>query len=300
MEGKENLIRRKKMKIFFSDLFPRCENFFRWLLPQRFDLEITSENPDIVIFSDFGNSHRRFDRAKKVYYTGENIRPDFSQCDYALTFDYLDDPRHYRLPLFVIENHSRWQEYGCIASFDAITNPRPPPDRIAETKTKFCNFIVSNPNCPIRDEFFKKLSLYKKVDSAGSHLNNLGYTLPKEPEKFFSAKLEFQKPYKFSIAFENSSHPGYLTEKILDPMYVHSIPLYWGDPLAHLDFNPKSFVNSAAFKDIDSMVNWIIQIDLNQELYFKYLEQPYLHRNEMSGVWNLEKLLIFFDTAIEI
>lgn len=289
---------RPKLKINFCDLFPRCESFFRWLLPQGFEIEVDTANPDIILFSDFGDGYTKYPQAKKIYYTGENIRPNFDICDFALTFDYLEDPRHYRLPLYVLENHSRWEEYHCIPSWDAIVQPKPPLKEILETKTKFCNFIVSNPNCAIRDEFFHKLSRYKRVDSAGSHLNNLGMTLPKDPEKFFSSKFEFQKQYKFTIAFENSSYPGYLTEKILDPMYVQSIPLYWGDPYVHQDFNPKSFVNAASFKDLDAMVEWIIKVDLHEELYFKYLEQPYLHENKMTGPWDLQKLLQFFETVL--
>ena len=36
------------------------------------------------------------------------------------------------------------------------------------------------------------------------------------------------KKYKFNICFENSSTPGYVTEKIIQSMYVNSIPIYWG------------------------------------------------------------------------
>src|SRR5207249_8371440 len=43
-------------------------------------------------------------------------------------------------------------------------------------------------------------------------------------------KRAFISQYKFTIAFENSSYPGYHTEKILDPMMVDSLPIYWGNP----------------------------------------------------------------------
>ena len=33
-----------------------------------------------------------------------------------------------------------------------------------------------------------------------------------------------------TIAFENSSFPGYTTEKIFEPMLEGSIPIYWGNP----------------------------------------------------------------------
>jgi glyoxylate carboligase len=54
-------------------------------------------------------------------------------------------------------------------------------------------------------------------------MNNIGYIVDN--------KRQFQSEYKFSIAFENNAHrpqyPGYTTEKIMEPMTVNSIPIYW-------------------------------------------------------------------------
>ena len=44
-----------------------------------------------------------------------------------------------------------------------------------------------------------------------------------------SNKMDFIKDYKFVISFENSSNPGYTTEKLIEPMLVNSIPIYWGN-----------------------------------------------------------------------
>jgi hypothetical protein len=287
------------IRIWFADFFPRCEAFFKWHLSQAYELVLDNENPDYLFFSDFGDENFKYTKAKRIYYTGENLRPDFSRCDYALTFDYLNLPNHYRLPLYVIENFSRWQEYDCTKSWAALTDPKPPSSEILKSKTKFCNFIVSNPICEIRNHFFELLNQYKRVDSAGSHLNNMGFTLPKEPHLFFKSKLEFQRPYKFSIAFENSAYPGYLTEKILDPMLALSLPIYWGDPLAHQDFNPRSFVNAAAFRTVEEMVQWVIKIDQHDELYMKYAEQPYFHENKLNAAMDLERLGQFFRTVFD-
>ena len=34
--------------------------------------------------------------------------------------------------------------------------------------------------------------------------------------------------YNFTIAFENSDYPGYITEKIIHAFIAGTIPLYWG------------------------------------------------------------------------
>ena len=70
-------------------------------------------------------------------------------------------------------------------------------------------------------------------------------------------KLAFISEYKFVIAFENSSYPGYTTEKILDPFLVCSIPVYWGNPLIENDFNKMAFLN---YFDFDS------ESDLHQKM----------------------------------
>ncbi|WP_416171499.1 glycosyltransferase family 10 domain-containing protein [Algoriphagus boritolerans] len=76
---------------------------------------------------------------------------------------------------------------------------------------KFCCFLASNERAKERIEFFKKLSQYKQVDSGGIVHNNLGFRV--------SDKMKFIKDYKFIVAFENSSYPGYITEKIWHPFF---------------------------------------------------------------------------------
>jgi len=56
-------------------------------------------------------------------------------------------------------------------------------------------------------------------------------------------KINFIKNYKFTIAFENSTSPGYTTEKLWQPMLSGSVPVYWGNPEVDRMFNTRSFVN---------------------------------------------------------
>ena len=44
-------------------------------------------------------------------------------------------------------------------------------------------------------------------------------------------KSETMKNYKYALCFENSYHPGYITEKIFDAFSAGTIPLYWGSEL---------------------------------------------------------------------
>lgn len=75
---------------------------------------------------------------------------------------------------------------------------------------------------------------------------------------------------------------GYTTEKICDAMAVRSIPIYWGNPDIHRDFNPKSFVNLHDFSSIDDAIEYIVALDRDDELYRKVLAEPYFHDNKAS------------------
>jgi len=124
---------------------------------------------------------------------------DFNQCDFAFTFDeHSQDGKNYRLPLYVHYPHAYgWGDLSCITNRNSNSSEA---DRIRLQKTKFCNMVVSNSKRDRKcEEFFYKLSQYKKVDSGGRYLNNIGGPVPD--------KLDFIKDYKFTMSFENSSYP---------------------------------------------------------------------------------------------
>ncbi len=266
------------LKINFSDFwgssFDPNDNHFTELLSRKFDVRI-SENPDFLIYSVYNYNFRKY-KCIRILFTGENVRPNFNECDFAFSFDYDEyKGRNYRLPLYAL--------YGDVKKLLEPKNV----DEIIKSKTKFCNFLVSNPKGKERIEFFHKLNEYKKVDSGGKVLNNIGYKV--------DDRFEFIKDYKFTIAFENSSYPGYTTEKIFQPMKVHSIPIYWGNPKVETDFNTKSFINIHDFDNFDQAIEHIIKVDKDENLYRKYLEQSYFTDNKVNKYINEDNFLERFD-----
>lgn len=242
-------------KIDFRNFWPgfnyKEHSAFNWIF-EKFNFELDPNNPDIVIYSYFGSGPSGNEPFKKIFFTGERIDPDFTKYDFAFTFEYSHDPRNFRFPLFL------WHH----RNYRSLEN-RDKKDW-ASTKSKFCNFIYGNGNLGmvgVRDriEFFKKLSEYKKVDSGGSVLNNIGYNIEN--------KNQWISDYKFTIAFENQSHPGYTTEKILDPFLSGSLPIYSGNPRIEEDFNKGSFLNVMDFKNYEEAIEKIIEIDENDSLY---------------------------------
>lgn len=222
------------IKIKFSDFWSGSalvQSRLIRILSQKFTIEI-SEDPDFLIYSCFGKTFYKYD-CIRIFFTGENIRPNFNECDYAFSFDYPISDKNYRLPIYRLN----------VESFEKL---RQQPRGISEIKykeRKFCNFVYSNGKAKERKAFFHQLQQYKQVDSGGKVLNNIGYRI--------DDKIDFLSQYKFTIAFENASYPGYTTEKLLHPLQANSIPIYWGNPLASKDFNSKAFINCNDFKNFD-------------------------------------------------
>jgi hypothetical protein len=222
----------------------------------------------------------KYPKAIKIYFTGENDVPDFNFCDYAIGFHHISfEDRYLRFPLYLL-----YDEYKELAK-DKIVD-----DNLA--KRKFCNFVYSNANHsdPLREEFFHALSKYKKIDSGGRLLNNIG--APVED------KLQFIKDYKFTIAFENSSVSGYTTEKIMQPMTVRSMPIYWGNENVSKDFNEKSFINISSFDSIDKAIEEIIRLDNDDEAYLTKLSEPWQTDAQRAANHEAE-LLAFLSNIFE-
>lgn len=202
-----------------------------------------------------------------IFVATECITPDFNIFDYAISFndDIIIGDRYIRIPPFRIFKTSP-------SELDKL--PENPKQCLSE-KTKFCNFIYSNPTAhPMRDELFHKISEYKRVDSLGPHLNNCENPSPRASEGWQLASIELKRPYKFSIAAENATSSGYASEKIMTSFQAHSIPIYWGNPNITRDFNPKSFINCHDYPDLDAVCARIQEIDNNDALWLEIMNQP--------------------------
>jgi hypothetical protein len=191
--------------------------------------------------------------------TGENVRPDFNISDYALGFDRMTfGDRYCRLPLYRL--------YKPV--YERICRPRLPAADVARHKRGFCAFVASNmEGDPARRRMVELLDAYKRVDCGGRWRNNVGGPVPD--------KYAFQARYKFALAFENASTPGYVTEKIVDAMACDAIPIYWGDPEIATEFNPAAFVNGMAFPSLEDAVARVREIDNDDALYRRMLSEPW-------------------------
>ena len=264
----------KQIKIKFVDFWkgfdPIKDHFLLYkLLCERYDVVIC-DDADYVFYSYSGDYHWGVpDKCVKIFFTGENLAPDFGACDYAIGFEHLTyEDRYIRFPL--------WLFYGDDLLHKMTTKHILPEDwDISKEKPEFCSFVVSNPRGKERNEAFALLSNYKKVDSGGGYMNNI-------PEGRIHDKFSFDCKHKFSLCYENSRHNGYTTEKIVQALAARTIPIYWGDPRIEETFNPNAFINVSSYNSFNEVVEVVKELDSDNEAYLKYLRTPALQANALT------------------
>jgi len=266
--------------------------------PPLFDADTYPPDPSIITRGGvgFGNpisaATRATNDSDRKYYYG--------RCDFALTHEIMDDPRHYRFPYWIYNiDWFNQGSYGVIPRGDP--NFLVPPDSIHDNeylntpKTKFCAQVISNPR-ENRLQTHKKLSQYKTVDGYGNCFGEgasmtafHGVNSPWEKQK-----LEILKDYRFSICFEHKVRDGYHSEKLFHAKVAGTIPIYWGAPTVSQDFNPDCFINLNDFESIDAMVERIKEIDQNETLYKQYAQAPLFVDGVVPDKFKPEAVLKFF------
>ncbi len=180
-----------------------------------------------------------------------------------------------------------------VDAYTVLKSPRPPADKIIQQKSDFCAYVMSNTknSSDERAKIFDLLNAYKTVSSGGKWRNNVGGPV--------ANKLEFQTKHKFAIAFENNSHPGYLTEKFAEAAQAGAIPIYWGDPEIGSYFNSKAFINCHDYPTLDAAVSRIIEIDQDEVLYRQMLAEPWFPDNTEPEILSNNSIKSFLNNIFD-
>lgn len=63
--------------------------------------------------------------------------------------------------------------------------------------------------------------------------------------------------YKFCLCFENTSFPGYITEKIFDCFFTGCIPIYWGAPDIAEHIPADTYIDFRTFRDLAALHRFV-------------------------------------------
>jgi hypothetical protein len=108
-----------------------------------------------------------------------------------------------------------------------------------------------------RIDLLQVLGLRNQVEVFGRGWNDTGNMPPIQAAKVDSIRSVFRGPcndkhellsrYKFTIAYENTAYPGYVTEKVIDAIVSASIPVYMGAPDIAAQLPAEAFIDARAF-----------------------------------------------------
>ncbi|XP_053498464.1 4-galactosyl-N-acetylglucosaminide 3-alpha-L-fucosyltransferase 9-like [Ictalurus furcatus] len=152
-----------------------------------------------------------------------------------------------------------WVPYGRIREASEQDKPFEIPP-----KDKLVCWIVSNWNPNFRRvKYFNELSKHINIWAYGRHFN-----------RYFSDDdyVATMSSCKFYLAFENSDHKDYFTEKLFNPMKFGTVPVVLGPPRENYEeFIPaESFIHVDDFKSPQELAEHLTLLDQNQEAYEQY------------------------------
>ena len=285
--------RKKKLKIKFID-YDEPQKINKNLIPsillKKYNV-VEDNNPDIVICSMWGNDHIDVE-VPKIYCSGEAFVDNRICYDLSISLHICNEPNQFQINLISIN------EYDCEHVYDFLNNDLSKFKKYIDSpKIKFCAFMYQNKYPRERVWFARKLMKYKFVDCLGRILNNtkLDDSKTRYVPDWRSKQLDIYKDYKFVIAFENKSCDGNLTEKILSPLLVGSIPIYCGVPDIKDYINPECFINVNDFDSFEDCIEYVKKVDNDDELYQKYINaRPILASSKLHNMIGdkLEKWLL--------
>ncbi|XP_001369501.3 3-galactosyl-N-acetylglucosaminide 4-alpha-L-fucosyltransferase FUT3 [Monodelphis domestica] len=133
-------------------------------------------------------------------------------------------------------------------------------------KTKLVAWVVSNwKKDSIRMKYFGKLKPYLSVDIYGKqHI-----PLPSKRQQIILSK------YKFYLAFENSLHQDYITEKLWkNALKAWAIPVVYGPPRHNYErFLPSdAFIHVDDFKKPQELATYIMKLNTDEKGYLAYFQ----------------------------
>ena len=265
----------KQIKIYFMGFWSDFDynNFIVYqILKKNYNVVVESDpaKADYIICSVFDKPFQYCSYPQvRIFYSGENYAPDFNLVDYAIS----------PYPISYFDRSFCYSHFGDPARFTALeTKNRNYPTSILSEKPFFANFIFGHESeHHIRGDFFRSLSKYRRVDSAGPYMNNMpnGKCVDYKVDK-----TDFQKKYKFTICIESTAHRGFITEKIVDAFFSDTIPIYYGSDTIGDIFNPGAFIDLRMFGSYEDAVELIAELDSNDDLYLEMLRQPIFRNSQ--------------------
>jgi hypothetical protein len=240
-----------------------CSNFTFSTIKEKAFLRIrgarsSDKLAEYVIRNDFGFRPTYSSNAKKrIWVTGENLRPPIDTFDLTLSSDATDQIcKNVYFPYWM-----QRIDWGLVQVRHEIA-PTPEslviPRKSKITSKDICLF--SSNKEPIRQKIISTLEPHYKISKYGSAYSNR-----------VESKLSESQKFDLQICNENDLYPGYVTEKIQESWVSGNLAIWAGIlPNKHM-FNEDAFINVTNLTS-DEILLKIHQLSL-EEIKYK-IDQP--------------------------
>lgn len=179
----------------------------------------------------------------------------------------LADPdllRHFDLAMTYRQDADVWCPYIHVEEAQGLMAPPPPRPESAPV----VHFQSHRYDRSGRNRYAAELMKRVKVDSYGKVLNNRKLAAPDEGPDTMRAVMA---RYKFSLAFENSIAPDYVTDKFFDPLRAGTVPIYLGAPnVAELAPGECCSINVVDFQGPVERADHLNHLNENDDAYRAY------------------------------
>ena len=165
-----------------------------------------------------------------VFFTGENLHNSdhlsYTNClrdkknvKLALGFDWVDEPKYMRFPL--------WIPY--------VFDPKLDDDSIRKRCEELRHPVIGH-----REKFASLVARYdwngtrSEIYEAIQHIASIGcpsqvhHNDDELKTKYNDNKIAYLRQFAFNICPENSNSYGYVTEKVFEAIAAGCLPIYWG------------------------------------------------------------------------
>ncbi|QWD32172.1 hypothetical protein G6678_01315 [Polynucleobacter paneuropaeus] len=230
-----------------------------WVQPPKADLRILGPflkakkkyswcpkplRPIVSAIDDSISSGNTQSSALTLFHTQENVRHDFIEADFSISFDLgVDSKNHLRFPYWM--EMIDWSHEGLTGNL----NPRYGELlSLEKLKSPLGNHFLGRGGSGIllsshlrepRASIYKALNKIVSVKGVGAHFDE---SIKNHHSSGF-LKRDLLNQFTFNICPENGLYPGYYTEKIPEAFYSGCLPITWTDENVMADFNSAAFIN---------------------------------------------------------
>lgn len=141
--------------------------------------------------------------------------------------------------------------------------------------------------------YSKRMDLINYLDSSNIDFDLYGRGwnrykgLPKSygGEIDIDGKLQLISKYKYCLAFENSSAPGYITEKIFDCFQAGTVPIYLGANNISKYIPNGAFIDARKYSNFQKLVDYLRSISKSQYIKMQNKGREFINDQKTIDSW---------------